>query len=411
MRIAVFEPRFLTSKPDASTDIVLLQNQVKSFAKLGNEVVVLAESDMHVPVETKENYLIYSLRGKLTAFGPLFSPTRRKEHSDFFSPDIILKAVKILKGLGVDVIYTCGSSFSAVFSAIIGHLTNVPTVHYVSDHTISYRGWRGICAMEGYKIPLKNIIRHYVKNMIRELPRQNVLARYGLRHITRIVASSNYVVSGLYDSGLSTEDIPVVYPGVDIPPLVSNFEKLDIPLITYFGHFWQGRGVLDLTIAFSHIIKQHPKAKLMLATTYTHETTEYHFEKLVDKYGLSSNIIRRGVVNNVYLSVLSPSRVIILPYRDVPSIKLIESMAAAKPVVTTRVGWAPELISDGISGFLVNVGDIKGFANKVNMLLDNVELAKEAGKNAREVAKAKCSLDRNTRVILNILRQAKYEGV
>ena len=60
-----------------------------------------------------------------------------------------------------------------------------------------------------------------------------------------------------------------------------------------------------------------------------------------------------------------------------------------KAVVTTDVGSVRQYIEDGISGYIVPVGDTKALINKVQDLILSPELAKRMGMVAREVAKEK----------------------
>jgi glycosyltransferase involved in cell wall biosynthesis len=57
-------------------------------------------------------------------------------------------------------------------------------------------------------------------------------------------------------------------------------------------------------------------------------------------------------------------------------------MASKKPVVATRVGAIPQVIENGISGLLVEPGDVEGIAGAVKRLLNNPREAEEIGKNA-----------------------------
>jgi glycosyltransferase involved in cell wall biosynthesis len=62
----------------------------------------------------------------------------------------------------------------------------------------------------------------------------------------------------------------------------------------------------------------------------------------------------------------------------------IESMALQKPVVNTSIGWAPELIIDGESGFLVHPQNHSHYANMIITLLKDTNLCLTMGKNARQ---------------------------
>lgn len=385
------------------------------LGRMGNEVVVLTENNGRVKTESEQNFTVYPLKGLLTRISTRFSMANKaiSFQSGFFSPDIIQDAAKRLsKNVQPDVIYSCGTSFSSVFSAMLGYVTGIPTVHYVFEYSGAWNWWRGdINTMQGYDVPLRYVIRQFVNTMPRELIRRDFLHKWALGKITKLVACSDHVKKALnhFVSGIS--DVSIVYPGVKIPLSPNNSIEKDAEVITYLGHLWQGRGVLDLTLAFSLVIKRHPRAKLIMASTNIHPLTEYYFEKIIEKNGLRQSVLRMGVVEDSYRKLLLPSSVIVLPYRDTPSMKLLESMAAAKPVITTRVGWTHELISDGVNGFLTNIGDVKKIAERLELLLGNPELGEEIGKSARAIIEEKCTLNRNATNLLEILKEASYKGL
>ena len=60
-------------------------------------------------------------------------------------------------------------------------------------------------------------------------------------------------------------------------------------------------------------------------------------------------------------------------------VSLMEAMAMGLPVVATRLGCIPELVHDGISGFLVEERDVDTLCKKLLKLVDNVKLRKEMG--------------------------------
>ena len=70
-----------------------------------------------------------------------------------------------------------------------------------------------------------------------------------------------------------------------------------------------------------------------------------------------------------------------------------EAMMVGKPVVATRVGGNPELVQDGVTGFLVESDDHEGWAEAIRKLQTNPRLVKEMGENAREFALKNFSLD------------------
>ncbi len=61
---------------------------------------------------------------------------------------------------------------------------------------------------------------------------------------------------------------------------------------------------------------------------------------------------------------------------------MLETMSYGKPVLATKTGGIPEVMRDGQDGFLLKLGDVKGFAKKLELLLDNPAAAKTLGQNA-----------------------------
>jgi glycosyltransferase involved in cell wall biosynthesis len=59
-------------------------------------------------------------------------------------------------------------------------------------------------------------------------------------------------------------------------------------------------------------------------------------------------------------------------------------MASALPVVATRVGDVPELITDGVTGLLAGPDDEEGIARALERLIRGQELRERLGRAARE---------------------------
>jgi len=72
---------------------------------------------------------------------------------------------------------------------------------------------------------------------------------------------------------------------------------------------------------------------------------------------------------------------------------IMEYMALAKPVIATRGGGTPEIVKEGITGFMVPPFNQNEVVNKINYLLDNPKIAKEMGKCGRRVIEKEFNLD------------------
>ncbi|MCX5868216.1 MAG: glycosyltransferase, partial [Proteobacteria bacterium] len=66
---------------------------------------------------------------------------------------------------------------------------------------------------------------------------------------------------------------------------------------------------------------------------------------------------------------------------------LLEAMAAALPVVATRVPGSEELVRDGENGFLVDKDDLKGLAQALEKLVSQPGVRRQMGMEGRKIAR------------------------
>lgn len=84
---------------------------------------------------------------------------------------------------------------------------------------------------------------------------------------------------------------------------------------------------------------------------------------------------------------------IVLPsYAEGLPMALLEGMAAGMPAIATRVGSVPEVIQDGVEGFLVDIGDIEALGDRITRLARDPELRRRMGRAARKQVEARFSL-------------------
>ena len=312
-------------------------------------------------------------------------------------------AKTINRGGNYDALYSCGTPFAALIGSILSRLTEIPSYHYSTSFTGNWRWWRGeVETFSGFKVPIRDAVRQVLGDGIREIPRRRLLLKWGLENAECFFTSSFHVRASLQHIGLDCEDVPVLYPPVEVP-IQTNVERTIAPRITYFGHLWQGRGVLDLVRAFS-IVTRNEEAELLIASNNVHRLTERLLEKMVESEGIGSKIVRTGVVRNLLAQVLLPSKLIALPYRDTPSMKLLESMAAGRPVVTTNIGWVPELIANAKNGFVIEVGDINLLAGRIMDILRDDDLASRLGSQAQSTIREMCDPLRHAEQIARVFR-------
>ena len=137
--------------------------------------------------------------------------------------------------------------------------------------------------------------------------------------------------------------------------------------------------------AFELVIKKHPTAKLAIygEGMLRNELTEFIKSKRMEK-----NVVLCGNTNNVP-KVLSETEIFVLSsdYEGLPN-ALMEALAAGVPCISTDCpcGGPRNLITDGVNGHLIPVGDKRQLANIIDELLNNKEEAANLGIEARKQA-------------------------
>ncbi|MGH3130946.1 MAG: glycosyltransferase, partial [Gaiellaceae bacterium] len=75
-------------------------------------------------------------------------------------------------------------------------------------------------------------------------------------------------------------------------------------------------------------------------------------------------------------------------------VSAIEALAVGRPVVATRVGGVPDVVREGEDGFLVEVGDVEGMAERLARLAADPALRERMGRAGRRRVVERYAVDR-----------------
>jgi phosphatidyl-myo-inositol dimannoside synthase len=143
------------------------------------------------------------------------------------------------------------------------------------------------------------------------------------------------------------------------------------------------KGMDTLIQAMPRLLLSWPE--LQLALVGSGDDREW-LEQIAKKSGVGRHV---HFLTNVSQSELSAcyaaAEIFALPSRGEGfGFVYLEAMARAKPVIGGAHGGAPEVIQDGVTGYLVQHGDPTQLATSLEALLANPEHAREMGKHGRE---------------------------
>lgn len=204
------------------------------------------------------------------------------------------------------------------------------------------------------------------------------------------------------------KEIKTIHYGLEIQnfqnPQPETFEK---GLILYIGTIIRKKGVLQLPNIFHLVKKNCPDARLVLigGDSYDIETGSKSTWELVRK------LFQNGEENSVsylgkvpYQQVkehIKKAHVCIFPtFAETLGMVTIESMALQKPVINSDIGWSQELIEDGVSGYLIHPENHGLYAQRIQELFQNDDVAVSIGNAAR--ARVEANFDIEKIVLQNI---------
>ena len=151
----------------------------------------------------------------------------------------------------------------------------------------------------------------------------------------------------------------------------------------YAGMLIYLKGIHHLINAFNSVLKKHPDVKLLIAGKGREEG---NLKKLVTQLRIDDSVHFVGHLDQQTLGAYTKnSTALILPSLTEGLGRVaIEAHLLERPVIASRVGGLPEIVSDGKTGLLVEPGDEEGLKNAVIKLLENPELADTMGKAGKK---------------------------
>ena len=152
--------------------------------------------------------------------------------------------------------------------------------------------------------------------------------------------------------GLPLSRVSVIYNGIDLSRCVpkTTYETGETVTILHVGRFDVPKNHPGLLEAFRLLLETHPECRLRLVGD---GELRPDMEKLAQEKGIADFVEFCGMQSNVY-PYLHDADIFTLPsiYEGNP-MTIIEAMGTGLPIVASRVGGIPDMISDGESGLLV----------------------------------------------------------
>ncbi len=269
-------------------------------------------------------------------------------------------------------------------------------VHYAIPHSISAilareslkpkRHLPVITTLHGTDITLVGADRSY-------LP----ITRYGIVQSDGVTAISHYLKEATKEI-FQFEDIEVIpnficqtdYARHPVDELRSSLAPEGEPLLVHVSNFRPVKRPVDCVEILARVVKKGISTRLVMVGDGSERTNVEHRARCL---GVYDRCVFVGKQPNI-VDYLSAGDVLLLPSEQESfGLAALEAMACEVPVIASRVGGIPEVVTDGESGFLSEVGNVEKMAEDAARLLSDTALRREMGKRARESAVSRYRTD------------------
>jgi N-acetyl-alpha-D-glucosaminyl L-malate synthase BshA len=269
-------------------------------------------------------------------------------------------------------------------------------VHYAIPHSISAilareslkpkRRLPVITTLHGTDITLVGADRSY-------LP----ITRYGIVQSDGVTAISHYLKDATREI-FHFDDIKVIpnfvcqhdYQRHSVETLRRKLAPNGETVLVHVSNFRPVKRPVDCVEIFARVFKKQSQTRLVMVGDGSERPNAEHRARCLGVAEKCSFVGKQPKI----VDYLSAADVLLLPSEQESfGLAALEAMACEVPVIASRVGGIPEVVTDGETGFLSAVGDVAKMAEDAMRLVADEKLRKEMGARARASAISRYSTD------------------
>lgn len=352
---------------------IIVDKLVRNIAEKNYEVVVITcSTDNEEHVKKEDNITFYFINK--TKLYPVYKQTEAKGYLkpawhlfDLWNKACEDRIIEIVKKEQCDIIHINNFKGLSLSCFEVGKKLNIPVVFESHDFSLIcpranlIRGNNTLCENKN------KICDVYVK-IQRKLLDDNV---------DLMIAPSNFMIDKYRENNFFNDTECIKIPlGIDFESekTIKEYDCIDF---TYIGSLGKHKGVDTLINAFKNIDDDNIRLNL-IGKGYDEE----EFKQLATD---DKRIIFHGFVDNERIKeYYRKSNVIVIPsicYDNSPLV-IYEGFTTGTPVIGSNIGGIPELVEDGINGYLFEAGDINDLKDKMLNVINDKESLNELENNA-----------------------------
>ena len=269
-------------------------------------------------------------------------------------------------------------------------------VHYAIPHSVSALLARQMAAPR--RLPFITTLHGTDITLVGNNPNFLPITRYSIEQSDGVTSISDYLYRRTVEEFNIQRPIEVIpnFVNCDLyvrkpdPKLRAEWAPDGEPILMHLSNFRPVKRILDAVEIFA-LVREKMAAKLVMIGDGPDRQPA---EELARQRGVEKDVLFLGKQNGIR-EKLGQADLFLLPSKlESFGLAALEAMACEVPVIATNAGGLPEVIEDGIDGYLVEPGDVKLAAKYAIDLLSRADRGREMGQLARKNARRKfCAND------------------
>ena len=221
---------------------------------------------------------------------------------------------------------------------------------------------------------------------------------------SHIVAVSHFIAKELNGIGCDHSIVSTIHhgvdedmfnPQVDTKKILKRYPQLKGKRVIFHpARMGLAKGC-DVGIkALRAVKRKYPDVMLVLAGTKniidwgdTQQKDIAYMVQLVEKFGLRDNVLIDSYDLTDMPALYNVSQVCVYPSSSFEpfGLTMLEAMACSRPMIVTKTGGMPEIISDGVNGFVIPVKDSEELASRIIQVMADKDLRARLGATGRKM--------------------------
>jgi len=264
-------------------------------------------------------------------------------------------------------------------------------VHYAIPHASAAFMAKQILLTYGIYIPVVTTLHGTDITLVGKDRTFKPVVTFSINKSDGVTAVSQHLRHDTYEFFEIERDIKVIPNFIDLTRFSlkakDHFKKAIAPsgekILVHTSNFRKVKRTEDVIRIFAKVIKQIPSKLLMVGDGEERSDCE----QLCRDLDVCDNVRFLGKQDAIE-EILSVADLFIMPSQSESfGLAALEAMACKVPVISTNAGGLPELNIEGVTGFLKNVGDVDGMAEKAIYILEDEDRLAQFKENALARAK------------------------